>query len=220
MILAETIDFEGMRHAMVVSQLRTSAVDDARVVEAMAKVEREHFVPDAHKSFAYYDRDLPLANGRAMNAPLATGRLIVEARVGAGDKVLLVGAANGYAAAVLARLAGSVVALEEDAVLVARARELLGNHTNVRVVEGALNAGWADGAPYDAIIIDGAVQEVPEAIVSQVRVDGHITTGIVDRGVSRLASGRRSEGGFGLLDFADIDCVVLPGFSKPTTFRF
>ncbi|KQM41236.1 protein-L-isoaspartate O-methyltransferase family protein [Sphingomonas sp. Leaf10] len=212
-------DFEAMRHAMVVSQLRTSAVSDPRVVDAMGDVPREAFVPAAQAALAYRDAPLPLGGGRAINPPLITGRLLVAADIRPTDRVLLVGAAMGYAAAVLARLAGSVVALEEDAALASAARDAIAD-AKVTVVEGPLKAGWAAGAPYDVIIIDGAVEELSEAIADQLAPGGRLATGLVDRGVTRLALGRRSEGGFGVVDFADLECVVLPGFAKPKTFQF
>lgn len=212
-------DFEAMRHAMVVSQLRTSAVSDPRVVDAMGDVPREAFVPSAQAALAYRDAPLPLGGGRAINPPLITGRLLVAADIRPTDRVLLIGAAMGYAAAVAARLAGSVVALEEDAGLAGAARDAIAD-TKVTVVEGPLNAGWAEGAPYDVIIIDGAIEQVPDAVAGQLAPGGRLTTGLVDRGVTRLALGRRSEGGFGVVDFADLECVVLPGFARPKTFQF
>ncbi|WP_242416438.1 protein-L-isoaspartate O-methyltransferase family protein [Sphingomonas panni] len=212
-------DFDAMRHAMVVSQLRTSAVSDPRVVTAMGDVPREGFVPPAQAEVAYRDAPLPLGGGRAINPPLITGRLLTAAELLPTNRVLLVGAAMGYAAAVLARLVGSVVALEEDAALAAAARDAIAD-AKVELVEGPLNAGWAQGAPYDVIVIDGAVEVVPDAIVAQLAPGGRLTTGIVDRGVTRLALGRRTEGGFGLVDFADLGCVELPGFAKPKTFQF
>ncbi len=212
-------DFDAMRHAMVVSQLRTSAVSDPRVVTAMGDVPREGFVPPAQAAVAYRDAPLPLPGGRAINPPLITGRLLTAAELQPTDRVLLVGAAMGYGAAVLARLVASVVALEEDAALAAGARDAIAD-AKVELVEGPLNAGWAQGAPYDVIVIDGAVESVPEAIIAQLALGGRLTTGIVDRGVTRLALGRRTDGGFGLADFADLGCVELPGFAKPKTFQF
>ncbi len=217
---ANTASFDTMRHAMVVSQLRTSAVDDARVVEAMAAVPREAFVPESVRHIAYIDRQLPVGGGRFVNTPLATGRLITAVDLSANDNVLIVGAGAGYAAAVVARIAGRVTAVEQDADLAAAARGALAGTPNVTLVEGPLADGASANAPYDVVIIDGAVESVPDAIVAQLRVDGRIATGLVDRGVTRLASGRRTEGGFGLADFADLDCAILPGFSKPTKFRF
>jgi protein-L-isoaspartate(D-aspartate) O-methyltransferase len=212
--------FDAMRHAMVASQLRTNAVNDVRVVEAMARVPRETYLPEAHRAVAYRDTLLPLGGGRRQNSPLATGRLITEAQLRHTDHVLLIGAAGGYTAALLAELAGTVVALEEDEALAALARETLAGTRNVTVVQGPLVQGWAGGAPYNVLIVDGAVEALPEALVDQILPGGRVVTGIVDRGVTRLAAGRRTEGGFGLIDFLDLECAVLPGFGRPKTFQF
>lgn len=211
---------EAARHAMVVSQLRPSAVTDTRVVLAMAEVERERFVPETFGALAYHDRPLPLGSGRWQNAPLATARLLTAASIAPTDHVLLIGAAGGYAAAVLARLAASVVAVETHAALAAMARDALTGIGNVTVVEGPLADGCASRAPYDVLIVDGAVEELPDALVEQVRPGGRVASGIVERGVTRLASGIRTAGGFGLQPFADIDCVTLPGFERPRGFQF
>ncbi|TGX56334.1 protein-L-isoaspartate O-methyltransferase [Sphingomonas gei] len=215
----EATRFEVMRHAMVASQLRTNAVNDARVVEAMARVPREDYLPAEHRALAYRDGLLPLVGGRRHNSPLVIGRLLTEAHVQPGDHVLLVGAAGGYAAALLALLARSVVALEQDA-LVALARAALAAEATVEVVQGPLDAGWATGAPYDLILVDGAVEQLPDALVAQLKPGGRVLTGLVDRGVTRLAAGTRSEGGFGLVDFMDIECAELPGFRRLRTFTF
>lgn len=217
---AEAPSFEAMRHAMVASQLRTNAVNDPRVVEAMARVPREAFLPAEHRAIAYRDTLMPLNAGRRHNSPLATGRLLTEAHVRSSDHVLLIGAAGGYTAALLSLLAGSVVALEEDDALAAHARGALAGYPGVTAVQGPLAKGWSKDAPYDLLIIDGAVEHVPDALVRQVKPDGRVLTGIVDRGVTRLAAGRRTEGGFGLVDFQDIECAVLPGFARPKTFQF
>ncbi|MFZ5747848.1 MAG: protein-L-isoaspartate O-methyltransferase family protein [Pseudomonadota bacterium] len=212
--------FESMRHAMVVSQLRTSAVNDPRVVEAMARVPREAFVPAELRAVAYRDRPLPLSGGRRYNSPLATGLLLTQAAVRPDDHVLLIGAAGGYSAAVLAMLAASVVAVEEDESLLAIARGALAGEPKVELARGPLRDGWVEAAPYDVLIVDGAVERLPDALVQQVKTGGRVVTGLVDRGVTRLAAGRRTEGGFGLADFADIECVVLPGFEQPRSFQF
>ena len=217
---AEPSSFEAMRRAMVSSQLRTSAVDDTRVIEAMAVVPRERFVPENARAVCYRDTQLPLGNGRSQNPPLATGRLINEAWLKKTDKVLLIGAAGGYTAAVLALIADHVVALEEDETLLSAARESLGTIANVEVVAGPLNQGWAKGGPYNAIIVDGAVEKLPPEILAQAAPGARISTGLVDRGVTRLAAGSKTEGGFGLFDFADSDCCLLPGFAEPHGFRF
>ena len=219
-IIAERTAAETMRHAMVTSQLRTNAVSDQRVVAAMARVPREDFVPPELRGIAYRDTVLPVGRGRGVNLPMATGRLLTEADLSAGDRVLLIGAAGGYTTAVLAQIVAHVVAVEEDAALIAIARAALAASAEVTLVESALAQGHPQGAPYNVLVIDGAVEAVPEALLGQVASGGRVVAGIVERGVTRLASGRKTSGGFGLVPFADSDCVVLPGFSAPAGFRF
>ena len=209
-----------MRHAMVASQLRTNAVSDQRVVAAMASIPREDFLPAAVRAVAYRDTAIPVGGGRAANPPLATARLLTQAELEPTDRVLLVGAGGGYAAAVLAALVTHVTAVESDAALLAIARAALADTGNVDIVAGPLDQGWPGGAPYDVLVVDGAVEELPAALVAQVRADGRVVTGLIERGVTRLAAGRRSAGGFGLSAFADSECVTLPGFARPPAFRF
>ncbi|MBV9883684.1 MAG: protein-L-isoaspartate O-methyltransferase [Sphingomonadaceae bacterium] len=211
--------FEPMRRAMVASQLRTTGVNDPRVVEAMGEVPREHFVPPERLALAYADALVPLVPGRALNPPMALGRLLTEARLRGHEHALVIGAATGYAAAVLARLVASVVAVEEDDELLAFAREAL-TGTGVELVKGMLTKGDAKGAPYDFILIDGAVEQVPPAIVEQVRDGGTIALALLEDGVSRLAAGRVIGGAFGATIFADAATAALPGFQKPRTFSF
>lgn len=214
-------DFGKMREAMVASQLRPNAVSDPRVVAAMARVPREDFLPDSVRGLAYRDTAVPLAHGRAANLPIAIGKLLTRAQIMPTDRVLLIGAASGYTAAVLALLAGSVVAVESDPALLAIARPALAGYANVELVEGDLAVGWPERAPYDRLFVDGAVEHLPDALIAQVRPGGRVVAGLVDRGgITRLAAGSRSDGGFGLAPFADIDCVVLPGFARPRAFTF
>lgn len=208
-------NFASMRAAMVESQLRTSDVSDARVIAAMALVPREAFVPADRQAMAYIDRPIPLANGRSLNPPLATGRLLTEAAIKAGDKVLLIGAATGYTAAVLASMGANVTAVD-GADLLPDDQTLSG----VTLAPGSLVAGSPAGAPYDVIIVDGAVEDIPDALVEQLADGGRMTAGLADRGVTRLATGRKSGNAFGLTNIADIEMVSLPGFARPKTFVF
>jgi protein-L-isoaspartate(D-aspartate) O-methyltransferase len=209
-------NYEQMRRAMVASQLRTTAVNDPRVVAAMGKVARERFVPAAQASLAYLDKTLPIVDGRGMASPMVVGRLLTEARVKPTDKALVIGAGSGYSAAVLAELAAHVIALEED-------NTLAGNAplpANVSRAAGALTKGWPKGAPYDLILFDGAVELIPPAIIDQLADGGRIATPIVENNVTRLAIGRKAGAGFGLLSFADADAPVLPGFAVERGFSF
>ena len=213
------LDFNHMRQAMVASQLRTTAVNDARVIAAMGAVPRERFVPQESAALAYIDRAIPLGAGRALNPPMTTGRLLTEAHPKAEDSALVIGGATGYAAALLAELVASGVSLEEDAALLAVARQAPAS-TRVSIVEGPLAAGWKKKAPYDLILIDGAVEVVPQAIIDQLADGGRLAAAIVDRGVARLSLGKRSGKGFGLVAFADAEAVPLPGFAQPKSFSF
>jgi protein-L-isoaspartate(D-aspartate) O-methyltransferase len=170
-------------------------------------------------TLAYADALVPLPGGRALNPPMAIGRMLSEARLTGSERALVIGAATGYSAALLARLAASVVALEEDPALAGFAREALVG-TGVELVEGPLTAGHAAGAPYDFVLIDGAVEQVPEAIVAQVADGGEIALALVDQGITRLCTGRVVAGAFGTHIYSDAATAVLPGFAKPRPFSF
>lgn len=212
-------NFDQMRRAMIASQLRTTGTNDPRVLAAMGEVARERFVPRDRLAMAYTDALVPLKPGRDMNPPMALGRLLTQASPRRGERALLVGAATGYAAAVLERLVGPLVAVEEDPELAAEAKTSLVG-TQVTLVEGPLAQGWPDGAPYDFILIDGAVEFVPDALIAQLRDGGRLAAGLLERGVTRLALGRKAGDGFAMAAFADAAAAVLPGFVRPKAFTF
>ncbi len=214
-------NFSEMRKAMVVSQLRTTEVENPRVIAAMGDVPREDFVPAAQRLVAYSDRGVQIGGGRALNSPLATGRLLDTAELKSDDHVLLIGTATGYTAAVLARLVKSVVATEQSAKLVTKAKKTLKGADNVRIEKVALHAeGFKDSTPYSVIIIDGIVEQVPQAIVDQLQDGGRIVTAILDNGIARLAIGRKAGGIVGYQYFADCGGTPLPGFDAPKGFTF
>lgn len=212
-------NFEQMRRAMVANTLRTTGVNDPRVLAAISAIPRERFVPAERAAMAYADILVPLGNGRELNSPIALGRLLTEASPQPGERALVIGAATGYAAAVLARMVGSVVAVEDDDALIARARETLAG-TDVDLVEGPLTEGHAAGAPYDLVLIDGAVEFVPDTLIGQLADGGRLATALLDQGVTRIAIGRRAGQGFGIVPMADVAAAILPGFIKPRTFSF
>ncbi len=212
-------NFEHMRRAMVANTLRTTGVNDPRVLAAMGAVPRERFVPRGRVAMAYADTPVPLANGRELNSPMALGRMLTEVSPREGERALVIAAASGYSAAVMERLAGSVVAVEEDPTLIEMARATLAG-TSVELVEGPLVEGHAAGAPYDLILIDGAVEFVPQAIIGQLADGGRMALAILDQGVTRIALGRRAGDGFGVAPVTDWASSILPGFVKPRTFSF
>src|SRR5215467_14583328 len=149
-------DFAAARRNMVEGQVRTADVTDLRILSAMLDIPRENFVPPSAAGLAYLDLDLPLGEGgsRRLLKPMVLAKLIHAADIKPGDRVLDVGCATGYGAAVLARMASQVVALEQDTGLVQAARSALGDCPNVTVVSGPLPAGWPKNAPYDVVLLE------------------------------------------------------------------
>jgi protein-L-isoaspartate(D-aspartate) O-methyltransferase len=218
------IDFAEQRTKMVESQIRTEDVTDRSVIAAMASVAREKFVPERMAPLAYIDQDLAIAGmgmgGRFLMKPATLARLLQAAGIAPTDRVLDVGCGLGYAAAVLARLAAGVVALEEDAALAAGAREQLGDVGNVEVVEGRLEDGHKAGAPYDLILVEGAVEVVPEALLDQLGEGGRLVAVV---GYGRSASATvftKADGDVGDRPAFDADVPPLPGFRRPKGFVF
>jgi len=168
------LDTAAARLHMVDGQLRTNGITDPNLIQAFLAVPRERFVPEALRDSAYVDEDIPLGSGRYLIEPLVLARLVVLAEIRAGNRVLLVGAATGYGAAILAAVGAPVVALECDATLAAAARRTLGElgFAAVKVVEGALPRGYDADAPYNAMIFGGAIADVPPALIGQLSEGG------------------------------------------------
>jgi len=211
--------FEQMRRAMVASQLRTTGVNDPRVIGAMGAVPRERFIPAERRALAYADALVPLGGARQLNSPMALGRMLTEAHLTGDEHALVIGAATGYSAAVLARLVRTVIAIEEDPALARFASDALAG-SGVTLVEGPLTEGHAAGAPYDFVLIDGAVEQVPRAIIDQVTDGGEVALALLEQGVSRLCVGRVVAGAFGATAYADAAAAALPGFGTPRGFSF
>jgi protein-L-isoaspartate(D-aspartate) O-methyltransferase len=216
------LDRAAARRMMVDGQVRTADVTDLGLIAAMLGVPRELFVPTSKSELAYLDRDLPVAEGRVLLKPMVLAKLIQAAAVQGSDHVLDVGCATGYSSAVLARLAGAVIALEQDPVLAgqaAKAFAALGT-ANVTVRIGPLAAGWAASAPYDVILLNGATEVVPEALGRQLGPDGRLLC-IQGRGPAGKAMiYRRSEEGLSGRPLFDANAPVLPGFAASPAFVF
>lgn len=208
-----------MRSAMIDSQLRTNDVTDPAVVGAMATVPREAHVPAALAGVAYTDRAISLGGGRALNAPLVTGRMLVAAAIRPGMRVLLVGGATGYTAALLAQLGAEVHVVEEQADLMAAAKAAV-TGDKLHWIEGPLSAGAPDAAPFDRILIEGAIETLPDTLVAQLAEGGRLVAARRDGTVTRLVEGVKVGGTVALRSFADMDVAPLPGFAAPAGFRF
>jgi protein-L-isoaspartate(D-aspartate) O-methyltransferase len=214
-IHAPVPDYAAARASMVDTQLRPEGVNYPPLVEAMASVKREDFVAEEARAVAYVDRTVPMGEGRYLSGPVVTGKLLTALSPLAGERALVVGCGTGYSAAVLKILGLDVLGLESSPKLAACAREL-----GIDVVEGPLEEGWKSAAPYHLVLIDGAVEFIPEAIISQLTDHGRLGTALIDRGICRLAVGRRAGNGFGVQIMADSGAAALPGFKKPRMFTF
>lgn len=216
------IDFNQLRMRMVDSQVRTTDVTSLPLIDALLAIPREVFVPAARRELAYIDEDIEIAHGRFLMEPSPFARLVQLADIRAGDFVLDVGAGTGYSSAVISRLAGAVVALEENGALAVKAQETLSGLgcDTVAVVEGELARGYPAEAPYDVIVIEGAVQRVPEPLFDQLKEGGRLVVveGYGNAGVARLyvrgggvVSGRRA---------FNAAVKPLPGFHTEPAFEF
>lgn len=205
-------NFAAARHNMVESQVRPNGITDHRIIDAMAQVKREDFVPPERKTIAYLDDDVQLKEGRYLIEPMAFARMIHLALIKPTDKVLVVGAGTGYGARVIAMLAKSVVALESDPDLLALARGFLAVAGNVEVVEGSLAAGHAAGAPYDVIIVEGRIAAVPESLFAQLANEGRIVAAVGNADVSKMQIATLADGHRSSRSAFDVSIAALPGF--------
>jgi protein-L-isoaspartate(D-aspartate) O-methyltransferase len=218
-------DFSVLRQRMVDNQIRTSEVTDRDVIGAFLSVPRETFAAPDEVPFAYADRELRMAAGapnRRMMEPVRLARLVHALPHGSDIKAMVVGCGSGYSAAILSRLAGSVVAVEEDKALAALARDNLAaiGGENVSVVEAKLTEGHPAGGPYDAVLIDGAVEFVPEAILSQLGQGGALAVIERDGGVSRAMLFERVGKDATKWPLFDAWATLLPGFERRREFVF
>lgn len=170
------MDFSRARRTMVDNQLRTSGITDWRILDAMNRIPRERFVPDTQAAFAYSDEPIGLSAERTLASPADFARMVQLAEVGSQDVVLDVACGTGYSTAVLSLLSNAVVALESDAVLAGRANDVLSDLDigNAAAVAGPIAEGVAKEAPFDVIIIEGAVDVVPPALFAQLRDGGRL----------------------------------------------
>jgi protein-L-isoaspartate(D-aspartate) O-methyltransferase len=208
-------DFAAARENMIEGQLRPQGVTDPAVLEAMGSIQRELYLPRHTRPLAYVDRAVAIGDGRFMAAPAVLGQLLTQMMPERGQRALVVGAGTGYSTAVLSAMGLEVVGLESDPALIGVAREL-----GAPIVEGPLEAGYRKGAPYDQILIDGAVEMIPKAIIDQLADGGQLGTAIIDRRIARLVVGRKAGGAFGYISLNDSGVPVLPGFRAPQSFTF
>jgi len=204
-----------LRQTMVHSQLQTVGVFDPLILAAMGRVRREDYLPASLAGLAYADAALEVAPGRFLLEPMALGLLLQHAGLAAGDRVLVVGAATGYSAAVIADAGAEAYALESDAALAAQAEA-----AGVAVTLGPLAEGLARYAPYDIILFEGAIETVPNAIAAQLGAGGRVAAVLRDGRVGRAMAGPLVAGRIATPAFLEVAARPLPGFAKPHAFVF
>lgn len=208
-------DFAAARENMVETQVRPNGVTDRRILDAMAVVPREEFVPEPCRPVAYMDEDVPLGSrGRYLMEAMSFARLLQLAEVRPEDRALIVGAGTGYGAAVLARLAAEVVALEVDHGLAALARRNLGHLPHVKVVEGSLAEGCKSEAPFDVIVIEGRAGEVPRTLLGQLAPGGRLVAVVGETDVARMRVYKAGAGGLTVREAHDAAVFPLPGLER------
>ena len=218
--------FATARQKMVDGQVRTSDVTDIRILDAMLALPREAFVPEKLRALAYLDRDLELCEGggsvRFLIKPAVTAKMLQAAAIKDTDKVLVAGTAPAYTAAVVARLAGQVVATENDASQVTKAKEVLAQLRlgNVTFTAAAPARGDPDNGPYDVIVLDGATEIRPDQLYSQLSEDGRLVGIFAMTNPSRATIVTRSHGDFGSRVLFDASAPVLLGLERLPTFVF
>ncbi|NVJ71438.1 MAG: protein-L-isoaspartate O-methyltransferase [Alphaproteobacteria bacterium] len=210
------------RRHMIDCQLRPNEVNDERIIGAIEGVARELFVPKAKRAVAYVDEDLEIGEGRFLMEPMIFARLVTEAGISESDLVLDVGCATGYSSAVLAGLADAVVALEENDKLAAAAEKKLSEQDvmNVAVVKGKLRDGVAKQGPFDVIMIEGAVEEIPAGLVKQLKEGGRLVCVKLEDGVGRAHIVKMEGGVASGRNLFDANVPLLAGFEVDKGFVF
>ena len=216
-------DFATQSKFMVDTQVRPSDVTDRRIIRAMLDVERETFVPAAQKSIAYIDEQLRVSNdegGRYLLAPRTLAKMIQSLELALDAAVLDIGGATGYSAAVLAKIAPRVVAVEIAPALLEQAHANLNGTTTVKLMVGELPGGAITEGPYDAILINGAVDDIPASLLDQLKDQGRLVAIRIVKGVGRATLWRRFGTQFDQRTLFDAGGRLLPGFERKAEFVF
>ncbi len=215
-------DFAIARRNMVDCQLRPAAITHSRLLAILASLPRENFLSKQNRANAYGEAPILIAPGRYMLGPLSVAVLLQEAEIRPSDVVLVAGAGDGYMVAVTARLADTVIGLESDSALAARAAEQLNEAgiDNIALVSGALTAGYPKQAPYDVIVLNGAVEQGIEPLLAQLKDGGRLVCVEYIQGIGRARLYRRDGGVTAGRTVRDLAAPLLPGFERAVSFHF
>ena len=186
---------EAALRAMIDSQLRVSGINDPAILAAFLAVPREDFVPEARRPVAYADRAVALGNGAVLSPALTYGQMLTAAQPSGEDSVLVIGAPGGYLAALAEKLAAKVTLV-------------------------AATGDWAEAGEHSLVLVDGAIEEMPAAMADVVAAEGRLVTGVVERGVTRLALGRKVAGALALTVLAEADFAAIAAFAARPKWSF
>jgi protein-L-isoaspartate(D-aspartate) O-methyltransferase len=213
-------DFATRRRMMVDTQVRPSDVTEFPIIDAMLTIPREAFVPRDRIEAAYVSDNVPLGGGRVLLDPRSFSKMLDALDLSNNDLVLHVGAGLGYGPAVIARIAEAVVALEDDAERVEEAQGILTEHgaDNVILHEGPLVDGVAEHGAYDAILVEGGVEQVPAALIAQLKDGGRIACIFMDNALGTVRIGHKLDGRVTWRFAFNAGAPVLPGFEKKREF--
>jgi protein-L-isoaspartate(D-aspartate) O-methyltransferase len=216
------MDYNTARRNMIEGQMRPNRVIDSALLASIAEAPRERFVPEELRAVAYVDEDLTITPERSLMEPVILARLLQELVLTPGDAVLDIASGTGYGAAVMARLAGSVFALESDRSLQETATALFNDLAldNIVPVDGGLRAGCPEHAPFNAILIEGAVDEVPAGILDQLADGGRLAAVVMRNGIGRATLYRRDGEHLSCRVLFDANTPLLKEFCNPPAFRF
>jgi protein-L-isoaspartate(D-aspartate) O-methyltransferase len=216
------MDYDSARRNMVESQIRTNKVTHTALLQALASVPRERFLPQERAFAAYVDDDIPVAPGRFLMEPMVFARLVQLGEPKPQDRALVVGSGTGYGVTVLARLVLSVLALESDPALAKRAAEQFGllGVRGANQVTGPLVEGWRNGAPYDFILIEGGVEIVPQALFDQLADGGRLVAVVQEHRIGRASLFIKRDNVTSRRPYFDANVPALPEFRRPQGFVF
>ncbi|MCA0906073.1 protein-L-isoaspartate O-methyltransferase [Ruegeria marisrubri] len=213
-------DFAARRRTMVDTQIRPSDVTKFPIIEAMLNVPRENFVPDAQREAAYADSVIDLGNGRCMLEPRTLAKMLDALNISNDEMILDIGPATGYSTAVAARMAQLVVGVESDDSLASEAQSLLAEADvdNAIIHVGPLEQGAAEHGPYDAIMVQGGVERIPDALLDQLKEHGRIACLFVEGNLGTVRIGRKAGGRVSWRDVFNASAPILESFSAECAF--
>lgn len=214
------IDFNQARKNMVEGQICPNRITDEHLIDAMRDIQRESFVPEDQKAFAYCDEDIKLANGRVVLAPLTVATILQAAQISENDSVLIVACGTGYLSALVGKMAGSVIAIDDNPNFTEIAEENAkeADILNVTFHNGPLTKGYPKHGPYSLIIIEGAVQNLPTRLADQLEENGKLITVLNEEGSSNLVTYKKIEGNIAYVPLFSLTAPLISEFTKEREF--